>query len=70
MEKDDGSLVEALETLRQEHRILDSHIERLMADPAASEVELRRLKKRKLQLKDTVSQLEVNVARHDHAQPG
>lgn len=70
MEKDDGSLVEALETLRHEHRILDSHIARLMADPAASEVELRRLKKRKLQLKDTVSQLEVNVARHDHAQPG
>lgn len=55
---DDGALIETLETARQEHRILDAHLETLMADPAASEVELRRLKKRKLQLKDEITRLQ------------
>lgn len=57
MSLDTGALLETVETLRQEHRILDSHIERLMADPAADEMELRRLKKRKLQIKDEISRL-------------
>lgn len=56
---DDGALIESLETARQEHRILDAHIETLLADPAANEVELRRLKKRKLQLKDDITRLQM-----------
>lgn len=55
---DEGALIESLETARQEHRILDAHIATLLADPAASEVELRRLKKRKLQLKDDIARLQ------------
>jgi hypothetical protein len=62
MSLDTGALLETVETLRQEHRILDSHIARLMADPAADEMELRRLKKRKLQIKDEISRLAAGLA--------
>jgi hypothetical protein len=44
--------------LRTEHRDLDSAIVRLQADIKADELAVRRLKKRKLQLKDVIARLE------------
>lgn len=44
--------------LRLEHRDLDTAIARLQADIAADELAVKRLKKRKLQLKDAISLLE------------
>ena len=44
--------------MRQEHRDLDAAIERLAADIQADELALKRLKKRKLLLKDHIARLE------------
>jgi hypothetical protein len=44
--------------LRLEHRDLDEIITRLSADPHVDQFQLRRLKKRKLQLKDLIAKLE------------
>lgn len=44
--------------LRQEHRDLDGAIDRLQADIQADELMLKRMKKRKLLLKDQISWLE------------
>ncbi|NBC22706.1 MAG: DUF465 domain-containing protein [Gammaproteobacteria bacterium] len=40
------------------HRDLDDLIDRLSEDPLVDQLRLRRLKKRKLQLKDTIARLE------------
>lgn len=50
--------VERLKELRVEHRDLDQVITRLVDDPHVDQVMLRRLKKRKLMLKDMITQLE------------
>ena len=47
-----------LATLRLEHRDLDAEIARLQADMQADELAVKRLKKRKLQLKDQIAKLE------------
>lgn len=47
-----------LQELRIEHRDLDEAIERLEAAPPHDELLLRRMKKRKLQLKDRIAVLE------------
>jgi hypothetical protein len=44
--------------LRVEHRDLDDVIARLSRDPLVDELELKRLKKRKLMLKDMIAHLE------------
>ncbi len=44
--------------LRIEHRDLDAIIARLAADPTCDELQLRRMKKRKLRLKDMIAYLE------------
>ena len=44
--------------MRQEHRDLDAAIERLAVDIQADELALKRLKKRKLQLKDQIAWIE------------
>ena len=44
--------------LRLEHRNLDAEIDRLIADIQADELSIKRLKKRKLWLKDCISRLE------------
>lgn len=44
--------------LRLEHRSLDAEIDRLIADIQADELSIKRLKKRKLWLKDCISRLE------------
>ena len=50
--------VERLKELRISHRDLDDLIDRLSHDPLVDQLRLRRLKKRKLQLKDMISRLE------------
>ncbi len=50
--------VERLKALRIEHQDLDQVITRLVDDPHVDQVMLRRLKKRKLMLKDMITQLE------------
>ncbi|MEW7981140.1 MAG: YdcH family protein [gamma proteobacterium symbiont of Phacoides pectinatus] len=45
-------------TLREEHRDLDDAILRLSSGPSINELQLRRLKKRKLFLKDAISRIE------------
>ncbi|TWH99382.1 hypothetical protein IP90_03121 [Luteimonas cucumeris] len=44
--------------LKLEHRDLDEAIARLQADIDADELAIKRLKKRKLQLKDAIAKLE------------
>ncbi len=56
-----------LEELRLEHRALDSAIERIAADTSMDQLELRRLKKRKLVLKDMVAKLESRLIPDLHA---
>ncbi|MEE8094549.1 MAG: YdcH family protein [Gammaproteobacteria bacterium] len=50
--------VERLKELRVEHQDLDQVISRLVIDPQVDQIMLRRLKKRKLMIKDMISQLE------------
>lgn len=50
--------IERLKELRIEHRDLDQLISRLVVDPHVDQIMLRRLKKRKLMIKDMISQLE------------
>lgn len=47
-----------LAELRLEHRDLDMAIDRLHENIAADELAVKRLKKRKLQLKDAIARLE------------
>lgn len=49
--------IEKLRALRIEHRDLDQVIERLSLDMHFDEVQMRRLKKRKLLLKDQIHRL-------------
>ena len=51
-------LVQRVAVLKQEHRDLDAAIARLQADIEADELAVKRLKKRKLQLKDCIARLE------------
>ena len=57
MNTDPAEIARQLVELRMEHRDLDAAIERLSAGPA-DELQLRRLKKRKLRLKDMIAWLE------------
>jgi hypothetical protein len=47
--------------LQIEHRDLDEAIERLAVQPGVDELSLRRMKKRKLQIKDSVRLLEMRL---------
>ena len=50
-----------LKALRIEHRDLDDVIDRLASDPLVDQLELRRLKKRKLMIKDQIARLESSL---------
>ncbi len=52
------SLDEQLRSLKHEHHMLDATVNRLARNPAVNPLEVRRLKKRKLQLKDAIEHLE------------
>ena len=54
---DRDSLLRKLHELRSEHRDLDTVIGRL-ADPSSDQLQIQRLKKRKLLLKDEIAWLE------------
>ena len=47
-----------LRELRMNHRDLDDLIDRLSGDPLVDQLRIRRLKKRRLILKDTIARLE------------
>jgi hypothetical protein len=55
---DPGEIANLLFELRQEHRDLDEAISRLAADPAMDQLQLSRMKKRKLKVKDWIAYLE------------
>lgn len=50
----DEAIQAQLEALRSEHRRLDEEISALSAEPTFDQLELARLKRRKLQLKDQI----------------
>jgi hypothetical protein len=54
---DDEDPALALQALKAEHRALDEQIAALCAHGAADQLELARLKKRKLRLKDQIAQI-------------
>ena len=56
MNDDDAPSVR-LEQLRAEHRALDTEIEALRLAGTADQLEIARMKKRKLRLKDEIEQL-------------
>lgn len=51
-------LEERLYELKQEHRDLDDVIDRLLLTPDVEELQLKRFKKRKLKIKDSIARLE------------
>jgi hypothetical protein len=55
MQEDETELRARLQALTVEHRDLDAVIDRLALDPAFDQLQLRRLKKRKLLLKDQIA---------------
>ena len=52
-----GLMVRLVE-LKQEHRDLDAAIQRLAGDPTHDQLQITRLKRRKLLLKDNIARLE------------
>ncbi|WP_454832879.1 YdcH family protein [Pseudoxanthomonas wuyuanensis] len=56
--QDPAQIALRIAELKQEHRQLDEAIAKLVADIEADEVAIKRLKKRKLWLKDCISRLE------------
>jgi hypothetical protein len=57
-EAEKEALKRRINELQLEHRDLDDVITRLSNDPGLDELQLRRLKKRKLYLKDQITALE------------
>jgi hypothetical protein len=51
-------LAQRLDALRLEHRDLDDAIHALQANPYVDQLQMKRLKHRKLQLKDAISRVE------------
>lgn len=56
--QDDDALEEWLHELRIEHRDLDELIELLQSRPHSDRMQIQRLKKRKLRLKDAIARVE------------
>lgn len=57
-DEEEKVLREKLAELRQEHRDLDSAILALEESPVRDQLQLSRMKKRKLQLKDMIARIE------------
>lgn len=53
-----AALAERIAELRMEHRALDQAISSLQSTVDADDLQIRRLKKRKLQLRDHITRLE------------
>ncbi len=56
-----AEIQQLLGELREEHRDLDQAIERMAVDPWQDQLRMRRMKKRKLKLKDWILRLESNL---------
>jgi hypothetical protein len=56
-EEERQAILDQIERLREEHRDLDSAIEALTLSGAADRLQLQRLKKRKLSLRDRMQRL-------------
>jgi hypothetical protein len=61
MTDEERELKALLERLRQEHRDLDSAIAALQSIPGCDQIQLARLKKRKLLLKDRIGFVEDQI---------
>ena len=59
--EDEEELRERLVELKQEHKDLDDVVERMMSSQPIDFVQLQRLKKRKLVLKDMIQKIESNL---------
>lgn len=57
MDEEEEQLQERLSELELEHRDLDDVVERLIASPPVDFLQIQRLKKRKLQLKDEIQRV-------------
>ena len=57
-DQDEEDLKRALAQLKEEHRDLDSAITALEATPRPDHLQLKRLKKRKLYLRDRIAEIE------------
>ena len=57
-DEDERALREQLARLQQEHRDLDAAIEALAGTPGADIIQVQRLKKRKLYLRDRITFIE------------
>jgi hypothetical protein len=57
-EEEKAQIQQRLQALEIEHHDLDDIIDRLAIDPGQDRLQLQRLKKRKLMLKDMITQLE------------
>ncbi len=55
---DSEVIARRIEILRQEHSDLEAAIEALQIAPAVDQLQIARIKKRKLRLKDEIAQLE------------
>lgn len=60
-EEEKAQIRSRLHDLEVEHQDLDDIINRLSADPAQDQLQLRRLKKRKLVLKDQILRLRARL---------
>ncbi len=61
MRRDPHAIQQRIAELKLEHRDLDLAIEAMAANDDADELAVRRLKKRKLQIKDTISLLQMQL---------
>lgn len=55
---DPGEITRLIADMREEHRDLDEAISRLSEDSGVDQLQIRRMKKRKLKLKDWIAYLE------------
>ena len=60
-EEEKAQIRERLQVLELEHQDLDDVIGRLAADPSQDRIQLQRLKKRKLVLKDQIQRLRARL---------
>jgi hypothetical protein len=58
---DEEQIKRRIVELQTEHRDLDDTIERLSQQPGVDELTLRRLKKRKLLLRDSIARLQMEL---------
>ncbi|GAB5378462.1 MAG: DUF465 domain-containing protein [Acuticoccus sp.] len=61
MDDETEDLVERLRTLREQHRDLDAAVEALESAGSTDLLQIKRLKKRKLQLKDEIRLLSNSI---------